>query len=168
MNGRLGAAVLSRIERPPPFLFALWLGPVYRLQSCLEPFGKLVVNELSTGDGRHGVSQQQILHYQPIPTSDDQQFHQVDGRPLVAVHEAVIGNDAVDQSRRFLVESRMVAVIGPCERRLDGRRVEDSWGAARQKRFVVGADCVGPGDSVVRVSDLPGPSWPHAAEPRPP
>lgn len=164
---------VSRLPKPiatDPFYVggSLWFGPVYRLQSCLEPWGKFFVCELSTGNSRHGVSQRQILHYQPIPAPDNQQLHQVDGRALVAVHEAVIGNDAVDQSRRLLVESGMVAVVGPGERGLDGWLVEDSRGSARQKCFVVGADRVGPGDSVVGVSDLPGPSWPYGAEPRPP
>ena len=71
-------------------------------------------------NGRDGVGQNQTLHHQSIPASDYQQLHQVESRALVAVHEAVIGNNAVHQSRRLLVEALMVAVIGPDERGLDG------------------------------------------------
>ncbi len=88
-------------------------------------------------------------------------------RPLVTVHEAVIGNDAVDQSRHFLMYARVVAVIGPCDRGLDDRTVEDSSKAAKQKRFVMGTDGIGPCDSVVAVSDWPRASAPCFAEPRP-
>ena len=129
----------------------------YRLQPSFEPCGKFFVSQLSTGNSCHGVSQKQILYRQLIPASDCQQLHQVDSRALVAVHEAVIGNDAVDQSRRLLMEAPMIAVIGSGERGLNGRPVKDSWGAASEKRFVVGADCVGPSDSVVGLSDLPRP-----------
>ena len=97
-----------------------------RLQSCLEPRRKFFVSDFSTGHSRHDVCQHQIVHRQPIPASDNQQFHQVDGRPLVAVHKAVIGDDGVDQSGRLLVDTRVVAVVGPDDRGLDGRAVEDS------------------------------------------
>ncbi len=101
-----------------------------RLQSSFEPRRKFFVIQISPGHSGHDVCQDEILLRQSIPASDRQQFHQVNSRALVAVHEPVIGNDAVDQSRRFLVDARMVSVIGTGDRRFDGRTVEDSRGAA--------------------------------------
>lgn len=88
-------------------------GPGERLQSCLEPSGKFVVSQLATGDGRHDVRDNQILHGQPVSASDRQQFHEVESRALVPVHKAVIGDDAVDEGGRLLVNTRVVAMIGP-------------------------------------------------------
>lgn len=101
-----------------------------RLQSSFEPRRKFSVIQVSPGHGGHDVGQDEILHGQPIPASDHQQFDQVDSRSLVAVHEAVIADYAVDQSRRLLVDVWMVAVIGTGDCRFDGRPAEDARGAA--------------------------------------
>ncbi len=44
----------------------------------------------------------------------------------------MIGHDAVNHSSCFLVDARVVAVIGPGYLRLDGRAAEDSRSAACQ------------------------------------
>ena len=80
----------------------------------------------------------------------------------------MIGDDAVDESSRLLVDADGSRDIGPGDGGLDGRTVEDSQGAAIQQGLVVGTDRVGPRDSVVVVSDWPRPSWPCVAEPRSP
>lgn len=87
-----------------------------RFHAFFELHGEFLVSRLSTGHNRHGVCQDQILHSQPIPASYGQQFHEADGRPLVAVHKAVIGDDGVDEGGRLLVDGWVVAVIGPCGR----------------------------------------------------
>ena len=64
----------------------------------------------------------------------------------------------------YAVDPRVVAVIGPCDRGLDAGSVEDSYGAARQKHFVMGTDCIGPHDSVVASAigqDLHDPASPN-------
>ena len=103
-----------------------------RLQSVFEPRRKCVVSQLAPGHVRHGVGDDQILDRQPIAASDRQQFHEVQSRALVPVDEAVIGNDAVDQSGRLLVDARVVAVVGAGDRRLDRRTVENPGCAACQ------------------------------------
>ena len=90
------------------------------LQSFFEPHGKLVVSDISTGHSRHDICQRQIVDHQSVSASDCEQFHQIDSRALVAVHKAMIRHDAVNQCGRFLVDARVVAVIRPGYRRLDG------------------------------------------------
>ena len=103
-----------------------------RLQSFFEPRRKCIVSQLAPGHVRHGIGDVQILDRQPIAASDCQQFHEVESRTLVPIHEAVIGNDAVDQSGRFLVNARVVAVVGAGDCRLDRRTVENPGCAACQ------------------------------------
>ena len=121
--GLVGAA--ARIPAAEGFGLALATSS----NRCFEPRRKFLVAQLSTGDGRHDVCDDQILDRQPIPAPDCQQFYKVDRRALVPVHKAVIGNDAVDKGTRLLVDPAVVAVIGPVDCGLDGRTVEDSRGS---------------------------------------
>ena len=126
-----GAALLV-IRRPGSPSGGSQSGAGDRLQSSFEPRRKCIVTQLAARHVRHGVGDIQILHRQPIAASDSQQLHEIEGRALVPVHEAVIGNDAVDQSGRLLVNALVVTVVGARDRRLDRRTVENSGGAACQ------------------------------------
>lgn len=76
-----------------------------RLQSRLEPRGESFVSQLSAGHSRHDVRDNQILHGQPVPASDSQQFHEVESRALVPIDKPVIGDDGVDESGRLVVDA---------------------------------------------------------------
>lgn len=65
----------------------------------------------------------------------------------------MIGDNAVKQSCRFLMDKPVIAMVWAGNRRLDCMLTHDSWSAAILKCLFMTADSISPRDAVMWPSD---------------
>lgn len=69
----------------------------------------------------------------------------------------MIGNDAVNQCSRLLMNKPVIAVVWAGECRLDRVRIDNSRGTPMCKRRLMSVKRVGQRDAIVPLTDLPVP-----------
>lgn len=153
-------SLFSTVPRVDLFILLFSFDPIHPQipltrshQAFLEPLHKFFAAYFASGYTRNDVCQYQIVFYQAVVAPHRHQFDQIHSRTFVAVYEAVVGYDAVNEGGGLLMNASMIAVIGPRNRRLDCLRTEYPRCAPIFERFLVTANRVGPGDPVVAFSD---------------
>ena len=132
-------------------------------QAPPEPVRKIVRAQFTPRNVDQHLDDDLVALLQRVSASSGQQLDKIERRALVAVRESVIGDHAVDQCRRLLVNQAVVPVIGTSQRRLYRGRVEDSRQAPVAQRRIVAANGVPPSYPVVAPTDLRAPASPSAA-----
>ena len=98
----------------------------------------------------------------------DQDFNKQPCRSLVSVDEPMIVDHAVEQSRAFVVEARMIPGIRPGERRLDQVQAANSVTTPKSQSLIMCRERIGELKAIVTLSDQPSASAHLCGVPKPP
>ena len=82
----------------------------------LEPIDECVVSDGAVGNGEDEIDDSAIVGVQPVAASPEQEFDDIECGALVAVDEAMVGDDPVEERGSFPVNAAMIPVVGPAER----------------------------------------------------
>ena len=135
-------------------------------QAVTKPLREILVTYLTARDARDGLRDYLVIFNKLIAASLNEQFHQIEGRPFVAICKSVIRNDPVDEHGRLLMDESVVAMVRASQSRLNRMLAEDPRGPAMLKGFLMAANRVGPGDAIVSPNDSPTPSWLSGVSPK--
>ena len=81
-----------------------------------EPFDQRVVSDRAVGNPEDGVDNSAIVGVQLAAALPEHALDDIQLGPFVAVHEALVGDDPVEERGSFPMNAAVIPVVGPGER----------------------------------------------------